>query len=215
VEVSRADLVAGYIGQTALKTTERVKEALDGVLFIDEAYALARHGPNDFGQEAIDTLVKAIEDYRERLVVIVAGYPSPMDDFLMSNPGLHSRFASRVNFPDYLTEELCQILMNLAESEGYILPESVKKKASLYLDVFRDTDDYFGNGRAVRNLFGEMKTLLAKRVMGQTKGLVSLTIDKGILVTFTLADIPVPDPLEPMCYMVPFSKTTRKLDLKQ
>jgi SpoVK/Ycf46/Vps4 family AAA+-type ATPase len=188
VEVSRADLVAGYVGQTALKTTERIKEALDGVLFIDEAYALARQSMNDFGQEAIDTLVKAIEDHRDRLVVIVAGYPGPMEDFLLSNPGLNSRFASRVQFRDYATDELGKILENLAISEGYILSEAVHQKASQYFETQRRTEIHFGNGRAVRNLFGEMKMRLARRVMAQPNA--SDILDKEKLVTFSAEDVP-------------------------
>jgi SpoVK/Ycf46/Vps4 family AAA+-type ATPase len=188
VEVSRADLVAGYVGQTAIKTTERIKEALDGVLFIDEAYALARQSMHDFGQEAIDTLVKAMEDYRERLVVIVAGYPSPMEDFLLSNPGLHSRFANRIPFDDYSTDELGQILENLARGEGYILPGEVKQKAARHLEMLRRTEIHFGNGRAVRNLFGQMKMLLARRLMGKSGTTESL--DKETLVTFSLEDVP-------------------------
>jgi SpoVK/Ycf46/Vps4 family AAA+-type ATPase len=188
VEVSRADLGAGYVGQTAIKTTERIKEALDGVLFIDEAYALARQSTNDFGQEAIDTLVKAIEDYRERLVVIVAGYPGPMEDFLLSNPGLNSRFANRITFEDYSTDDLGQILANLAISEGYVLPEEVKQKASQHLEMLRRTQIHFGNGRAVRNLFGEMKMLLARRLMRQSGA--SGSLDKETLVTFSLQDVP-------------------------
>jgi len=188
VEVSRAELVAGYVGQTALKTSERIKEALDGVLFIDEAYALARQSMHDFGQEAIDTLVKAIEDHRERLVVIVAGYPGPMEDFLLSNPGLNSRFANRVSFDDYSSDELGQILENLARSEGYVLPEEVKEKASRRLEMLRRTEIHFGNGRAVRNLFGEMKMLLARRLMGRSGA--SESLDKETLVTFCLEDVP-------------------------
>jgi SpoVK/Ycf46/Vps4 family AAA+-type ATPase len=188
VEVSRADLVAGYVGQTALKTTERIKEALDGVLFIDEAYALARESINDFGQEAIDTLVKALEDHRDRLVVIVAGYPGPMEDFLLSNPGLSSRFASRVPFTDYSREELEQILLNLASSEGYVLPDEVKQKASQYLEMQRRTEMHFGNGRAVRNLFGEMKMLMARRLMARPDA--SESLDKEKLVTFDMEDVP-------------------------
>jgi SpoVK/Ycf46/Vps4 family AAA+-type ATPase len=188
VEVSRVDLVAGYVGQTAIKTIERIKEALDGVLFIDEAYALARQSINDFGQEAIDTLVKAIEDHRDRLVVIVAGYPGPMEDFLQSNPGLNSRFASRIPFTNYLNDELGQILVNLAISEGYVLPDEVKQKASQYLETLRRTEINFGNGRAVRNLFGEMKMLLARRLMAQPDALQ--TLDKVTFVTFSLEDVP-------------------------
>lgn len=203
VEVSRADLVAGYVGQTAIKTTERIKEALDGVLFIDEAYALARQSANDFGQETIDTLVKAIEDHRERLLVIVAGYPSPMNDFLMSNPGLSSRFASRITFADYSTGELAQILSNLAASEGYILPEEAKQKASRYLETLRLTEIHFGNGRTVRNLFGEMKMLLARRLMrSHSQG--SHTMDRGTLVTFSIEDVPGLSLSESFFPIVPF-----------
>jgi SpoVK/Ycf46/Vps4 family AAA+-type ATPase len=203
VEVSRADLVAGYVGQTAIKTTERIKEAMDGVLFIDEAYALAHHSTNDFGQEAIDTLVKAIEDYRDRLVVIVAGYTGPMENFLRSNPGLNSRFASQILFPDYFTEELGEILAKLAIGEGYLLPHPVLKQATQYLEMLRQRHrPHFGNGRAVRNLFGEMKMLLARRLMGQAKTPDWTEPDKETLVTFAVEDVPSLDlslalPLKP------------------
>ena len=204
VEVSRADLVAGYIGQTAIKTTERIKEALDGVLFIDEAYALARPSMNDFGKETIDTLVKAMEDYRDRLVVIVAGYPGPMEDFLLSNPGLNSRFAGRIIFTDYSTDELTHILVILATSEGYVLPENVREKASRYLEGLRRTEMHFGNGRAVRNLFGEMKMLLARRLM-QSHSSEAVDIDKETLVTFSLQDIPDLNLSESLFHIPPLS----------
>jgi SpoVK/Ycf46/Vps4 family AAA+-type ATPase len=189
VEVSRADLVAGYIGQTAIKTTERIKEALDGVLFIDEAYSLTRQSMNDFGQETIDTLVKAMEDHRERLVVIVAGYPGPMQDFLLSNPGLNSRFAGRITFPDYSMDELSTILTRLAIGEGYVIPEGVQEKAARYLAGLRRTEMYFGNGRAVRNLFGDMKMRLARRVMGSLSA-EATSLEKETLITFALEDVP-------------------------
>jgi SpoVK/Ycf46/Vps4 family AAA+-type ATPase len=190
VEISRADLVAGYVGQTALKTSERIREALDGVLFIDEAYSLASHSQNDFGQEAIDTLVKAIEDNRDRLVVVVAGYPGPMEEFLLSNPGLKSRMESRVVFEEYSTDELVEILENLSGGEGYILSSDVKERISQYLEMLRETEIHFGNGRAVRNLFGEMKTRLARRLMARSDALESLDIDKETLVTFSPKDVP-------------------------
>jgi SpoVK/Ycf46/Vps4 family AAA+-type ATPase len=202
VEVSRADLVAGYVGQTAIKTTERLKEALDGVLFIDEAYALAIQSNNDFGQETINTLVKAMEDYRDRLVVIVAGYPGPMEDFLLSNPGLNSRFARRITFLDYSMDELGQMLADFAVSEGYVLPENVREKASEYLELLRQTEVHFGNGRAVRNLFGEMKMLLARRLMMQPDAGASM--DKERLITFTLQDVPGVDSSESLFYLPPF-----------
>jgi stage V sporulation protein K len=192
------------VGQTAIKTTERIKEALDGVLFIDEAYALARQSTNDFGQEAIDTLVKAIEDYRERLVVMVAGYPGPMEEFLLSNPGLNSRLANRITFTDYSIDNLGQILANLAMSEGYTLPDDVKQKASRYLEMLRRTEIHFGNGRTVRNLFGEMKMLLARRLM-QSHSSESLAIDKETLVTFSSQDVPGFDLSETLFHTSPLS----------
>ncbi len=208
VEVSRAELVAGYVGQTAIKTTERIKDAIDGVLFIDEAYALAHQSANDFGQEAIDTLVKAIEDYRDRLVVIVAGYPGPMEEFLLSNPGLNSRFANRISFTDYSADELGQILANLATGEGYILPVNVKEKASLQLEMLRRTETHFGNGRTVRNLFGEMKILLARRLL-QAHSSNSLTLDKETLVTFSLNDVPGSQEYYPLAIASPHSGKPR------
>ena len=190
VEVSRADLVAGFVGQTAIKTTERIKDALDGVLFIDEAYALSRQSSTDFGQEAIDTLVKAMEDHRDRLVVIVAGYPGPMEDFLASNPGLSSRFSSRIHFDDYVRSELELILINLAASEGFILPGNVVDRALRYLAGLQEREAHFGNGRAVRNLFGEMKMRLARRLMSQTRSEETPAMDKDTLVTFSMEDVP-------------------------
>ncbi len=166
VEVSRADLVAGYVGQTAIKTMERVKAALDGVLFVDEAYSLTNGGPNDFGQEAVDTLVKAMEDYRDRLVVIAAGYPAEMENLLESNPGLKSRFGTPVRFKDYSIVELGEILQGLAELEHFVLPQPVRERAEKALASARKQDrGSFGNGRAVHTLFQEMKDRLAERVV--------------------------------------------------
>lgn len=208
VEVSRAELVAGYVGQSALKTAERIREALDGVLFIDEAYALSRHTTNDFGQEVIDTLVKAIEDYRDRLVVIVAGYPEPMETFLMSNPGLSSRFAIRLTFADYSGDELGQIIAGLAKEEGFILHEDVRDKAVRYLEALRRSELHFGNGRAARNVFGEMKKRLARRLMAGSKGPESPVIDRETLVTFRLEDVPGEESRSDLFAIVPSSSVT-------
>lgn len=152
IETDRAGLVAGYVGQTAIKTTEKVSEAMDGVLFIDEAYALAQGGANDFGREAIDTLVKLMDDNRERLVVILAGYSKNMDDFLLTNPGLKSRFPNIIEFADYAADELMSIAENLYSSKGYVL--STGAKAKLFTTMEKALyEESFGNGRYVRNAF--------------------------------------------------------------
>jgi SpoVK/Ycf46/Vps4 family AAA+-type ATPase len=172
VEVSRADLVAGYVGQTAIKTMEKIREAFDGVLFIDEAYSLSRsQGFNsDFGQEAIDTLVKAMEDFRHRFIVIVAGYPSEMVSFLQSNPGLRSRFGSTLYFPNYTLEELMSILSVIANTEGYILSPGAQIKAETQLNnLSHQLGSSFGNGRSVRNFFEAIKNKYAERAVEQNK----------------------------------------------
>jgi AAA+ superfamily predicted ATPase len=152
IETDRAGLVAGYVGQTALKTKAVVIEALDGVLFIDEAYALSKGGENDYGREAIDTLVKMIDDNRERLVVILAGYNNDMDNFLTMNAGLKSRFPNIIEFEEYNTDELFAMSNNLFASNGYILTEGACGKLKEILGA-AIKNPVFGNGRYVRNLF--------------------------------------------------------------
>lgn len=190
VEVGRADLVAGFVGQTALKTSEKIKEALDGVLFIDEAYSLAQLNGNDFGQEAIDTLVKLMEDNRQRLVVIVAGYPEPMDRFITSNPGLSSRFAPPLYFQDFSESELRSILSRLAEEENYALDPSALDRACESLNRLRENiPDQFGNARAVKNMFMHMKSSLATRVV-QAKLQDNEDITREDIITIKLDDVP-------------------------
>ncbi len=152
VETDRAGLVAGYVGQTALKVTEVFDSALGGVLLVDEAYALARGGDNDFGQEAIDTLVKLIEDHRDDVVVIAAGYPDEMAVFIGSNPGLRSRFPKTITFPDYSTDELLEIFDGLCKKSSYTLVPAAREVARRFLDGL-PRDKGFGNGRVVRNMF--------------------------------------------------------------
>jgi SpoVK/Ycf46/Vps4 family AAA+-type ATPase len=167
VEVDRAELVGEYVGQTAVKTLGKIEEALDGVLFIDEAYSLASSaGSNhDFGGEAIDTLLKAMEDYRSRLAVIVAGYTSPMRKFIDANPGLKSRFTRYIDFPDYSAAELQQILLALlAEHEFAVSPDAKPKLTKVITDLHRNRGDTFGNGRAMRELFEKIVELQARRL---------------------------------------------------
>jgi AAA+ superfamily predicted ATPase len=190
VEVSRADLVAGYVGQTALKTRQKIIQALDGILFIDEAYALSRNSQHDFGLEAIDTLVKLMEDNRHRLLVIVAGYPGPMQDFLRSNPGLRSRFQRSIQFADYGRKELEQILLSNSLQEGYILSDLVIDCAGSYLHGLKETSpSHFGNARSVNALYSRMKLSLASRVVA-TNDQTCFEMGKEFITTFTVDDIP-------------------------
>ena len=168
VEVDRSKLVAEYVGQTAVKTNKVIDEALDGVLFIDEAYTLAGDG-NDFGKEAIDTLLKRMEDDRKRLVVIVAGYTNEMKNFINSNPGLQSRFNRYINFPDYTTNEMIQIFEKIADKYRYTIDDSMKNVLGSYIDeAHRLNAEHFGNARFVRNLFEKCIENQANRMAQQT-----------------------------------------------
>lgn len=165
IEVDRSGLVAGYVGQTALKTQDVIKSALGGVLFIDEAYSLSSGGENDFGREAIETLLKAMEDHRDDLVVVVAGYDEPMKGFLTSNPGLESRFNKYIYFPDYNGEQLMAMFDRQCEKNGYKLtPESETKARELFDRLYAERDVNFGNGREVRNRFEDMIVKQSNRV---------------------------------------------------
>ena len=165
VEVDRSGLVAGYVGQTALKTQEVIQSALGGVLFIDEAYALSSGGENDFGREAIETLLKAMEDHRDDLVVIVAGYTGPMEGFITSNPGLASRFNRYFFFPDYNGEQLMEIFRIQCRKNSYVLtPEAEEAALKLFTELYEERDDNFGNGRDVRNCFEDMVIRQSNRV---------------------------------------------------
>lgn len=177
VETDRSGLVAGYVGQTAIKTTEKVMEAIDGVLFIDEAYSLSQGGLNDYGKEAIDTIVKLMDDYRERLVVILAGYSKDMDDFLKVNQGLKSRFPNIIEFSDYGVDELMHIANKFYKDKGYILSDGAKNKLySIFSDVQKE--EAFGNGRYVRNIFEKSVNNQAVRLSSDT----NLTRDELILI---------------------------------
>jgi SpoVK/Ycf46/Vps4 family AAA+-type ATPase len=198
VEVSRADLVAGYVGQTALKTNEKIKQALDGILFIDEAYGLSRGGENDYGQEAIDSLVKAMDTYAGRLVVIIAGYPKEMEHFLNSNPGLSSRFAPPVYFPDFQPAELVDIFEKLAKKEGYLYTPEILPDIRLNMELSRRHmlllhKRSFGNARAALEIFDQMKGRLAERLMNlpaftEAPG----SLDQALFQTFIAEDVPEP-----------------------
>lgn len=167
VETDREGLVAGFIGQTATKTSAKVEEALDGVLFIDEAYSLAPNSGSDFGAEAIATLLKRMEDHRDRLVVVVAGYPKEMDRFIQANPGLKSRFTHYLDFPDYTAGELQEILeKSFVLKNQYRLGKGAGTALSDHLrDIVKGAIPNFGNARYCRNLFDQMIQAQADRLV--------------------------------------------------
>ena len=167
VEVDRSGLVAGYVGQTAIKTTKVIDSAIGGVLFIDEAYALNGRADNDFGQEAIDTLLKAMEDHRDDLVVIVAGYDGLMNDFIHSNPGLESRFNRFLHFDDYNLEEMLSIFDMQCKKGCYELDQETREMVRDFIQEENTNSISFGNARGVRNIFEQILVNQANRLASQ------------------------------------------------
>lgn len=166
IETDRSGMVAGYTGQTALKTQDIIKEAIGGVLFIDEAYSLSSEGTGGFGQEAIDTLIKLMEDNRDNLIVIVAGYEDEMNNFLKSNPGMKSRFNRFIEFKDYNSDELIEIFYNMCKTHSYKLD----LEADAYLkevieNMIANKNANFGNGRVIRNIFEKVITYQSNRIV--------------------------------------------------
>jgi len=185
VETDRAGLVAGYVGQTAPLVTARFDEADEGLLLIDEAYSLVRGGERDFGREAIDTIVKLIEDRRDRIVVVMAGYPEEMSELIAANPGLRSRFPRMIEFPDYSTDELLAIIDGLGDLGGYHLDAGARDSVQRWLDAV-PRDKGFGNGRTARNLFEHAVAAHATRLVE-----LEHPTDEQ-LTTLIAADIPAP-----------------------
>ena len=188
VETDRSGLVAGFVGQTALKTQEVIQSAMGGVLFIDEAYALSTGGDNDFGHEAIDTLLKAMEDHRDDLIVIVAGYTELMEGFINSNPGLQSRFNKYFYFDDYTGEQLIKIFEGMCKKNGYMMDEEARETAETYFNqLYENRDVNFGNARDARNIFEDMVVRQANRLSAEEAP------DKDALMRITKADF-LPEP---------------------
>ena len=183
IEVDRSGLVAGYVGQTAGKTMKVIESALGGVLFIDEAYSLTSKSENDFGSEAIDTLLKAMEDNREDFVVIVAGYDGLMDTFIHSNPGLESRFNRYLHFDDYTVDEMLQILDLQLKKGQYVLDEAARAAVREYIEVSNTGSISFGNARGVRNIFEKLLVEQANRIAAMEE------INKEDLLKITEADV--------------------------
>jgi SpoVK/Ycf46/Vps4 family AAA+-type ATPase len=185
IETDRSGLVASYVGQTAPQTNKRIDESLDGVLFIDEAYSLVpEKGDDPYGAEAVQILLKRMEDNRDRLVIVLAGYPEPMDRLIQSNPGLSSRFNRYFTFPDYTASEMCRIFHAMCRKNQYELPPPVRVKLLLgFQHLLGERDEHFGNGRLARNVFEQSIGRLANRI----SGIAPLT--RELLTTFDPQDI--------------------------
>ena len=185
VEVAREDLVAGYVGQTGPKTQEKINEAMGGVLFIDEVYRLAEGGQNDFGQEAVGALLKAIEDYRDKFIVVIAGYERNMEDFMKMNPGLASRFPNYIHFEDYTGSEMFKIFEGMCKKDEYQFGDEVRDFLKNKFDsMYENRGSDFGNARDVRNFFERAKKKQNVRVSR-----IGASISDEDLITLTLADV--------------------------
>jgi Cdc6-like AAA superfamily ATPase len=187
LETDRSALVAGYVGQTAIKVKEVVTKSLGGILFIDEAYALSppAGSGNDFGHEAVETLLKMMEDHRDDLIVVAAGYTGRMDQFLSSNPGLRSRFNKFIHFDDYDSQQLVQIFKSFCKKADFkVTPEAEKKLTELFDSLTATRDETFGNARTARNLFEAAISLQANRIVQLAE------INEEVLQTIEAADIP-------------------------
>ena len=186
VETDRSGMVAGYVGQTALKVREVVQEAIGGVLFMDEAYARGGQHGQDFGQEAIETLLKLMEDNRDDLIVIVAGYTGKMKTFLASNPGLRSRFNKYFNFADYDSLQLVEIFELFCAQAGFDVAASARAKVgALFQTLSEQKDETFGNARLARNIFEQVMQRHANRIVSV------MEMDDEALSTIEREDIPV------------------------
>ena len=183
IEASRADFVAGYQGQTAIKTKDIINKSLGGVLFIDEAYSLKQGRDDVYGQEAIDTLLKEMEDHRNNLAVIVAGYSGEMRDFLSTNEGLASRFNRYIEFGDYTIDQLVEIFVNRCNKEQYIPTKSLVEKLKKYLGTINISE--FGNGRGIRNIFEKILQQQAKRLVQEKKQGKILSKDEYLSINDT------------------------------
>lgn len=188
VEVDRSGLVAAYAGQTALKTKKVIESAIGGVLFIDEAYAICRNNNDEYGYEALDTLTKCLEDYRDDLIIVVAGYKKEMQDFLKANPGLSSRFKTLISFNDYSNKELAEIFLSLLRENDYHLD---KEAASETIKYFKSIDILEGNARSIRNMFENTIKLQARRINEEKH------ISANSLSEIKVCDLPFLQPEQP------------------
>lgn len=185
VETDRSGLIAEYVGQTAIKVNKIVDSAINGVLFIDEAYSITGETQNDYGKEAIATLIKRMEDDRDKLIVVVAGYPNEMNTFIETNPGLKSRFNRYVEFVDYSPQELFDIYQSQCSRLDYKLTDDAKSiLKTVFEEAYNDRDKSFGNGRFVRNIFEKSLERQANRIASVA------SLDKETLTTITADDIP-------------------------